>query len=159
MRKAQLHWTGRITRMPDFCIPKQLLFGELCQGKRSVGGQRKRFKDSLKTSLKDFSIRTGSWETLATDHLTWRSHIQQGAKRAEEERTKKAEKKNELRKARAASVTDTAPTHMCPTCGRGFHTRISLISHLRTHRSGSSTEKGIGCSLQQKYNVRRTPRP
>ncbi|KAK3856000.1 hypothetical protein Pcinc_034393 [Petrolisthes cinctipes] len=38
-------------------------------------------------------ISTESWETLATDRLIWCSHIQQGAKRAEEERTKTAEKK------------------------------------------------------------------
>ncbi|KAK3895525.1 hypothetical protein Pcinc_000763 [Petrolisthes cinctipes] len=87
------------------------------------------------------SISTESWEILATDRPTWRSHIQQGAKRAEEERTKMAEKKRELRKARAASVTDTTPTHMCPTCGRGFRTRIGLISHLRTHHPRSSTNK------------------
>ncbi|KAK4315419.1 hypothetical protein Pmani_013336 [Petrolisthes manimaculis] len=91
MRKA---WAGHITRMLDSRISKQL------------GGQRKRFKDSLKTSLTDFSISTESWETLATDRPTWCSHLQQGAKRTKEERTKTAEKR-ELRKARAASVTDT----------------------------------------------------
>ncbi|KAK3868796.1 hypothetical protein Pcinc_025834 [Petrolisthes cinctipes] len=79
--------------------------------------------------------------TLLKHRPTWLSHIQQGAKRAEEERTKTTEKKLELRKARAASVTDTAPTHMCPTCGRGFRSRIGLISHLRTQCSGSSTKK------------------
>ncbi|KAK3878814.1 hypothetical protein Pcinc_016624 [Petrolisthes cinctipes] len=75
-------------------------FGHLRKtGKRLVGGQRKRFKASLKTSLKDFNISTESWETLATDRPTWRSHIQQGGKRAEEERTKMTEKKSKLRKA------------------------------------------------------------
>ncbi|KAK3885594.1 hypothetical protein Pcinc_010186 [Petrolisthes cinctipes] len=112
-----------------------------CQGKRLVGGQRKRFKDSLKTSLKYFSISNESWETLARDSPTWRSHIQQGAKLAKEERTKTAEKKREHRKARAASVTDTAPTHRSPICGGGLSAQIGLISHLRTQRSGSSTKK------------------
>ncbi|KAK3866016.1 hypothetical protein Pcinc_028428 [Petrolisthes cinctipes] len=70
----------------------KLLYGELCKCRRSVGWKRKHFKDNLKTSLKDFSISTETWETLATDRLTWCSHIQQSAKRAEEERTKMAEK-------------------------------------------------------------------
>ena len=59
-RKAQLRWAGHVSRMHDDRIPKQLFYGELCHGKRTVGGQRKRFKDSLKVSLKDFNISTES---------------------------------------------------------------------------------------------------
>ena len=133
MRKTQIRWAGHVTRMPDSRIPKQLLYGELCRGKRSVGGQRKRFKDSLKGSLKDFNINPDTWETLAADRSTWRSHITQGAKRAEEARVQTAERRRELRKAKASDVTETPPTHSCSTCGRGFRARIGLISHLRTH--------------------------
>ena len=64
---AQLRWEGQVSRMPDVHIPRQLFYGELCQGKRTFGDQRKRFKDSLKVSLKDFDISTESWESLASD--------------------------------------------------------------------------------------------
>ena len=125
MRKAQLRWAGHVSRMPDDRIPKQHLYGELCHGKRTVGGQRKRFKDSLKVSLKDFNISTESWESLASDRPRWRHLITKGANTAEERRSLQAEQK--------------CPTHFCPTCGRGFLARIGLISHLRTHRSSPTT--------------------
>ena len=55
---AQLRWTGHVTRMPDERLPKKILFGELQVGKRSHGGQKKRYKGTIKASLKDFNIPT-----------------------------------------------------------------------------------------------------
>ena len=54
--KAQVHWAGHVLRMDDEHLAKCLLFGGLIEGKRSIGGQKKCFKDNLKASLKDFSI-------------------------------------------------------------------------------------------------------
>ena len=107
-------------------------------GKCTVGGQRKRFKESLKVSLKDFNISTESWESLAYDRPHWRHLITKGAKTAER-RSLQAEQKRAACKARAISTNSTTPTHFCPTCGRGFLARIGLISHLRTHQSSSTT--------------------
>ena len=54
LKLAQLRWTGHVTRIPDERLPKKILYGEFQVGKRSHGGQKKRYKDTLKTSLKDF---------------------------------------------------------------------------------------------------------
>ena len=56
LKLAQLRWTGHVTRMPDERLP--IFYGELQVGKRSHGGQKKRYKDTLKASLKDFNIPT-----------------------------------------------------------------------------------------------------
>ncbi|XP_063593893.1 uncharacterized protein LOC134770856 [Penaeus indicus] len=138
IRKSQLRWAGHVSRMSDHRIPKQLFYGELCQGKRRVGGQRKRYKDSLKVSLKDFNIESESWESLASDTPTWRCLIAKGATTAEERRSLQTETKREARKARAISNKCKAHTHFCPICGRGFLARIGLISHLRTHLASST---------------------
>ena len=39
LKLAQLRWTSHVTRMPDECLPKKILYGELQVGKRSHGGQ------------------------------------------------------------------------------------------------------------------------
>ena len=52
LMKAQLRWAGHVARMPDSRIPKKLLFGELQSGKRSLGAPKKRYKDTLKVSLR-----------------------------------------------------------------------------------------------------------
>ena len=64
LKLAQLRWTGHVTRIPDERLPKKILYGELQVGKRSHGGQKKRYKDTLK-ALKDFNIPTESWEQIA----------------------------------------------------------------------------------------------
>ena len=112
LQKCQLRWAGHVYRMPDHRIPKQLLYGELASGKRSVGGQRKRFKDSLKTSLKAMNIDWESWESReshALDRPHWRHLVSTGSKTSEQSRLAAAMEKRATRKARSAS-TSTAVT-------------------------------------------------
>ena len=76
LKLAQLRWTGHVARMPDERLPKNILYVELQIGKRSHGGQKKQYKDTLKASLKDFSIPTESWEQIAQDRTKWRGLIE-----------------------------------------------------------------------------------
>ena len=121
--------------MPDDHIPEQLFYGELCHGKPTVGGQRKRYKDSLKVSLKGFNTSTESWESLASDRPSWHHLITKGINTAEEGRTLQAEQRRAARKARATSTASTTLSLYFPTCGRGFFARIGLISYFRTYQS------------------------
>ncbi|KAF7251063.1 Protein X [Varanus komodoensis] len=109
--KAQTCWADHVARMPDHHIPKQLFYGELSQGKRSHGGQKKRYKDMLKASLKSLVIDTTSWETLAQDQSTWRTLIHQGCQTSEARRTTTAQEKRALHKAKVANVATVVPTH------------------------------------------------
>ena len=56
LKLAQRRWTGHVIRMPDEQLPKKVFYGELQEGKRSQGDQKKGYKDILKASLKDFDI-------------------------------------------------------------------------------------------------------
>ena len=122
--------------MPDERLPKKILYGELQVGKRSNGGQKKRYKDTLKASLQYFNIPTESWEQITQDQTKWRGLIRRGAGEYEAKIISEAEQKRAQRKARAkASPTELSFSDLSYSIGnRQFKAKIGLISHLRTHK-------------------------
>ena len=122
--------------MPEERLPKKILYGERQVGKRSHGGQKNRYKDTLKASLKDFNIPTESWEQIAQDRTKWRGLIKMGAGEYEAKRISEAEQKRAQWKARdKTSPTELSSSNLCCSiCNRQFRAEIGLISHLRTHK-------------------------
>ena len=133
---AQLRWTGHVTRMPDEQLPKKVLYEERQEGKRSQGGKKKRYKDTLKASLKDFNIPTESWIQAPEDRTKWRCLINKGASQFEGKRICEPESKHKERKARAkGQSSDSAQSECtCSICNRQFRAKIGLYSHQRTHK-------------------------
>jgi hypothetical protein len=86
-------------------IPKQLLYGALVKGKRSQGGQKKLFKDSLEVSLKTLQIEPTSVEKSAVDRNLWHKTLHNTAIRAEERLMADAVMKRYLRKSQTESDT------------------------------------------------------
>ena len=122
--------------MSDHQLPKRLFYGELQDGKRSQGGQKKCFKDNLKISVKAFTINPNTWKHTAQDRAEWHSSLCKGAAICEANRTAAAEKQRQDIKSRAG---DPLTTHVaaipCPHCQRFFQTQIGLFSHMRSDRS------------------------
>ena len=99
LKLAQLRWTGHFIRMPDGRLPKKVFYGKLQEVKCSQGGQKKRYKDTLKVSLKDFDIPMGSLEQTAQERSKWRGLINKGAALYEKKsRICEAERKHGERK-------------------------------------------------------------
>ena len=144
LKLAQVRWLGHVTRMHDERLQKKILSGELQGGKCSHGGQKKRYKDTLKASFKDFNIPTESWEEFAQDRTKWRGLIRRGAGEYEAKGISEAEQKRAQRKARAkASPTELSssglswPTHVSATGSL----ELRLVSSAILEHTNSNTSR------------------
>jgi len=64
--------------MPGNRLPRHLLYSELSSGRRSVGGQKKRFKDHIKLSLSKCGMPFDRLEELARDREERRAVCDKG---------------------------------------------------------------------------------
>ena len=132
VRKMQLRWAGHVARMSDKRIPKQLLFGELTIGTRTVGRPLLRWKDSLKDTLKQSNISTTHWQDTATDRSAWRRSIHDGLVLYDDSRRERnATKRARRHAARNATSSASQDAYMCRHCGRTCSSRIGILSHER----------------------------
>ena len=132
VRKMQLRWAGHVARMSDNRIPKQLLFGELTIGTRTVGRPLLRWKDSLKDTLKQSNISTTHWQDTATDRSARRRSIHDGLVLYDDSRRERSATKRARRHAaRNATSSASQDAYMCRHCGRTCSSRIGILSHER----------------------------
>ena len=130
--RAHLRWTGHVVRMEDGRIPKQLLYSELATGHRHQGGQIKRYRDMLKTSLVACNIPIDTWEEKANDRNKWRKDVTEGSIAFETKRLNTLDDKRLARKSRTSTSDPTAAVY-CPTCGKLCASAFGLRAHQRRH--------------------------
>ena len=134
LAQKHLRWVGHVIRMPAHRLPRQILYGQLLDGQRSAGGPKKRYKDHLKTLLKQCNIPPTALESLAADRNTWSSSCNQGTTHLQEQATERRIQRRALRHQRAAVPTPSSATYPCLSCGKICGSRIGLHSHLAMHR-------------------------
>ena len=128
----KLRWLCHVNRMPHSRLPHCVLYGQLKLGRRSVGRQKKRFKDHIKSILKKCNIHFSRLETLASERATWRSTCAFGMSYFDDEHDRAAALR---RRHQHAPVLCPIPDsdHQCPLCGSICYSRIGLLSHSKTH--------------------------
>ena len=131
LNQAQLHWSGHVTRMDDGRLPKQLFHAELSTGKRHKGGQRKQYKDVLKSTLKACNIPVDEWQALAQDRLAWRAATRRGTKHSERSRPQSLDDKRLAGKNRVPNPGTAVP---CQLCGKICASTFGLQAHMRKHQ-------------------------
>ena len=130
----QLRWLGHVIRMPHSRLPHCVLHGQLKLGHRSVGGQKKHFKDHIKSILKRCNIPFNRLETLASERATWRSTCAFVMSYFDAEYDRAAAL---IRSHRHQHTPVLCPipdsVHQCPLCGRQCFSHIGFLSHSKTH--------------------------
>nr|VZI43685.1 unnamed protein product [Spirometra erinaceieuropaei] len=114
LRQMQLCWSGHLVRMDDEGLPKRLFYGDVETGSRRQGGQIRRYKDTLKSSLKRLQINTANWDELALDRPTWTRTVKTGVAIYEANRIAAAKMKRKARKSQLHPVRN-ANTQPIPT--------------------------------------------
>nr|VZI19659.1 unnamed protein product [Spirometra erinaceieuropaei] len=130
--------------MDDKRIPKEIFFGDVGTGSRRHGGQGRRYKHTLKTSLKRMQINPAKWEDLARDRPTWGKALIIGAAIYEADRITAAKAKREAFKSQLPLLlpppppphnASSQPPRMCPWCQWTFRAPTGFFGHLWTNCS------------------------
>nr|VZI45446.1 unnamed protein product [Spirometra erinaceieuropaei] len=161
LRQMQLRWSGHLVRMDDERLPKRLFYGDVATGSRRQGGQIRRYKDTLKSSLKRLQINPTNWEELARDPIVPPPASSSPSLPPTNSDTPSAPplpsssfsstapaeavQAAVSRIANHDTTTTTTPTppdssdedqdYTCPHCDRTFTSHIGLVGHLRIHRT------------------------
>ena len=115
-------------------LPHCVLYGQLRLGHMSVGGQKKRFKDHIKSIRKKCNIPFNRQEALAANRATWQSTCAFGMSCFDTEYNQAAALRCNHRNQHAAVLCQIPDSvHQCPLCGRQCFSHIGLLSHSKTH--------------------------
>ena len=130
----QLRWLGHVIRMPHSRLPHCVLHGKLRLDHRSVGGQKKRFMDHIKSIIKRCNIPFSRLKTLASNTATWKSTCAFGMSYFDNEYDRAAALRRSRRHRHAPVLCQILDSvHQCQLCGRQCFSRIGLLSRSKTH--------------------------
>ena len=112
-------------------IQKDMLYGELVTGARTIDRPYLRYRETCERDMKLAGIDTTTWEAAADDRGHWRAVVKAGMRRGEENRSVYEAVKREKRKQKSSHPAHPPhPTiYICHKCGRDCHARVGLIRH------------------------------
>ncbi|CAH3168479.1 unnamed protein product [Porites evermanni] len=101
LKQKSLCWLANVVRIDDGRFPKDLLYGELAQGKQPTGRPQLCYTDVYKRDLNALDILTSTDEKhwLQNVQLGGRHAVQRGLSESEETLAEMAETKRRTRKA------------------------------------------------------------
>ena len=151
--RRRLRWLGHLVRMDSTRLPKQLLVCRPLCGKRSVGGQRRRWNDLVMCDLKNCDL-LADWRDIAKERSTWRALVGEAITDLNGKREKDVRKKDELKRRRespvtlghstASSTTPSAIAYTVQGCSFVGQTKAWLVNHT-TQKHGVTAQVHNPC--------------
>ena len=126
--QRQLRWVGHVIRMQSNRLPRRVLYSEIQNGQRDVGGQKKRFSDQVKATLRKCSIPPNHLKALAADRNAWRNTCEEGLTAFD---TNYAQVAEDRRARRHIISSRTVSGPRCHICDRICASEFGLRSHLQ----------------------------
>nr|VZI52392.1 unnamed protein product [Spirometra erinaceieuropaei] len=121
-RRLQLRWSGHLVPMDDEQSPKRLFHGDIATASRRQGGQLRRYKDTLQTSLRRLHNRPGQLGRPLQDLPTWRRTVMTGTEILEANCITAAKARHQARKSQPppSRNVNSQPIPTFPRCQRTF---------------------------------------
>jgi hypothetical protein len=104
--------------MDDGRLPKDILYGELALGKRSVGRPNLCYKDVCKRDLKDLKIDIATWEEQGKERGTWKTTLGNNLLEFENSIKEHHENRRLRRKNPNINVNQNENEYICIKCRR-----------------------------------------
>ena len=123
---------GHVVRMQDDRIPKQILYGQLSSGKRPQCGPFRRYKDTVRHTLKTCGIHQQSLVSASLDRGQWHMTCQAAVAAFEEIWVATLERKWAAHKRQV--VINISMAWPCDRCDKVCTSRIGLFAHRHIHR-------------------------
>ena len=141
--------------MPHSRLPHCVLYDQLRLSHRSFVGQKKRFKDHIKSILKKCNISISRLETLASNRGTWRSTCALGMSFFDAECDRVEANRRSRRHQHAPVLCPISDSvHQCPLCGRQCFSRIDQ-AHPRQNQLSKLKRKSLSSVMAGIQIIRR----
>ena len=140
LAQRRLRFLGHLTRMPNERLPKQLLVSAPVGGKRSVGGQKRRWNDIVANDLKQCNL-SGFWREEAQERGSWRATIKLSIELLNKQAEEIEKDRKDVRKRRREQRLIDSENALCcchPGCSFQALNKAGLINHQRQRHSNIS---------------------
>ena len=130
--------------MEDSHLPKCLLVCQPASGKRSVGGQRRRWTDLVRSDLQKCNMLV-DWREVAQERAAWRGVVKMMRGKLNVQ-LEASEKEWKMRGEEGIQLASSELRCEEPGCTFVGQTKAGLVSHTR-HRLGSSAQLKHKCTF------------